>query len=243
MDKQQLEQQIDQFINNEMSPAERLDFSQKLETDNKLKQQVKLRTLLIEGELIRAEKEARTAMEASKGFHIRPWVAVACVVFVLVGVGLYTSNSYRYSLQEIYDSYYEIPIIERARGEGLADEVALYNQQIINAYEKQQYRVIAELYQKKNLSDLLDAFPVSTQLYISIAFMEQKKEQEAIPLLLSLTDTQYKEEAEWLLLCCYMKTNDRNKALQWVEKIKNNNGIYVKKTTFIEQLLKEKKWF
>lgn len=73
--------------------------------------------------------------------------------------------------------------------------------------------------------------------------MEQKKEQEAIPLLLSLTDTQYKEEAEWLLLCCYMKTNDRNKALQWVEKIKNNNGIYVKKTTFIEQLLKEKKWF
>lgn len=125
----------------------------------------------------------------------------------------------------------------------MADEVALYNQQIINAYEKQQYKVIAELYQKKNLSDLLDAFPVSTQLYISIAFMEQKKEQEAIPLLLSLTDTQYKEEAEWLLLCCYMKTNDRNKALQWVEKIKNNNGIYVKKTTFIEQLLKEKKWF
>ena len=51
-----------------------------------------------------------------------------------------------------------------------------------------------------------------------------------------------KEEAEWLLLCCYMKTNDRNKALQWVEKIKNNNGIYVKKTTFIEQLLKEKKY-
>ncbi|WP_175629413.1 hypothetical protein [Bacteroides acidifaciens] len=244
MDKQQLEQQIDQFINNEMSPAERRDFSQKLETDKNLKQQVKLRMLLIEGELIRAEKEARTAMEASKGGYIRPWITtVACVVFVLVGIGLYVGNSYRYTPQEIYAAYYEVPIIERARGEGLADEIALYNQQIINAYEKQQYKVIAELYQKKNLFDMLDTFPVSTQLYISIAFMEQKKEQEAIPLLLSLIDTQYKEEAEWLLLCCYMKTNDRNKALQMVERIKDNNGIYMQKTTFIEQLLKEKKWF
>lgn len=68
MDKQQLEQQIDQFINNEMSPAERLDFSQKLETDNKLKQQVKLRMLLIEGELIRAEKKPGQQWKHLKGF-------------------------------------------------------------------------------------------------------------------------------------------------------------------------------
>lgn len=37
MDKQQLEQQIDQFINNEMSPAEQQSFCQKLETDKELK--------------------------------------------------------------------------------------------------------------------------------------------------------------------------------------------------------------
>lgn len=243
MDKQQLEQQIDQFINNEMSPAEQQSFCEKLETDKELKQQVELRMLLIEGELIRAEKKARAAMETPKGLYIRPWLVAACIVFVVMSIGLYMGNSYRYSPQEIYCSYYEVPMIERTRGEGVANEVALYNQQIINAYEQQRYKIIVELYQKKNLSDIIDTFPVSTQLYISVALMEEQKAQEAISLLLSLIDTPYQEETEWLLLCCYMETNDRDNALQLVEKIKNNNGIYREKSTFIEKLLKEKKWF
>ena len=125
----------------------------------------------------------------------------------------------------------------------MSEKVAEYNQQIITAYEQQQYEIITQLYRKKELSIWEDAFPVSTRLYIGIAFIEQQNIAEAIPLLLPLTDTPYKEEAEWLLLCCYMKTNERNKALQIVEAIKENNGLYKEKAMSIEKLLKEKKWF
>ena len=98
-------------------------------------------------------------------------------------------------------------------------------------------------YREKELSTKIDAFPVSTRLYIGISFIERQETTEAISVLLPLVGTPYKEEAEWLLLCCYMKINDRDKALQVVTEIKEDNGLYKEKAISIEKLLKERKWF
>lgn len=245
MDKQQLEQQIEQFIHNEMTPAEQQAFCQMMEADKNLKQQVQLRMLLMEGELIRAEKKARAAMEMEAPAHasVRPWLAAACILFILAGIGFYIGNSYRYAPSEIYRTCYEAPIIERTRGEGLTGQAAVYNQQIITAYEERQYASIVALYQQENLSALIDNFPASTRLYISIAFVEQQKAPEAIPLLLPLTATPYQDEAEWMLLCCYLQLDKRDKAVKLIEKIKENNGLYTDKALLIEKRLKEKRWF
>lgn len=89
MNKQQIEQQIDRFINNEMSLFEQEEFRRMLETDSHLKEQVKLRMILIEGELIRAEQKARLAIEASKHIHPHSWVAVACILCIFAGIGLF----------------------------------------------------------------------------------------------------------------------------------------------------------
>lgn len=252
MDKIQLEQQIDRFINNEMSASEHQEFRQRLEMDKDLKKQVELRMILIEGELIHAEEKARAAMEASRhsGIHSRhsgktfrrSWLAAACVVLILLGIG-YAGHTYRYSTQEIYQTYYAIPIIERTRGEGMPEQVAIYNQQIINNFEQHKYKEISELYQSGHLSEIIGQFPASTLLYISIALLEQQKASEAISLLQPLVTTPYQEEAEWLLLCCYLSEGDRNSALQLVEKIANANGLYVDKAILIKTLLQERRWF
>ena len=103
MNKQQIEQQIDRFINNEMSLFEQEEFRRMLETDSHLKEQVKLRMILIEGELIRAEQKARLAIEASKhNIHPHSWVAVACILCIFAGIGLYVGSLHRYSPEEIY---------------------------------------------------------------------------------------------------------------------------------------------
>lgn len=249
MDKLQLEQQIDRFINNEMSTTEHQEFRQRLETDKDLKKQVELRMILIEGELIHAEEKARAAMESS-GIHkhhsgktIRwSWLAAACVALILVSIG-YVGNSYQYSPQDICRMYYEIPVIERTRGEALPQQASTYNQQIIDYYEQRKYKEIAALYQNKNLSEMIEDFPVHTLLYISIALMEQQQVSEAIPLLQPLVDTPYQEEAEWLLLCCYLKTDNRQQAIQLAEKLKMHNGMYSEKAILIEEKIKEKRWF
>lgn len=252
MDKLQLEQQIDRFINNEMSASEHQEFRQRLEMDKDLKKQVELRMILIEGELIHAEEKARAAMEASghSGIHSRhsgktfrrSWLAAACVVLILLGIG-YAGHTYRYSTQEIYQTYYAIPVIERTRGEGMPEQVAIYNQQIINNFEQHKYNVIVELYQSEHLSEMIEEFPSSTLLYISIALMEQQRASEAIHLLQPLVNTPYREEAEWLLLCCYLSANERSSAQQLVEKISNADGLYADKAVLIKKLLKERRWF
>ena len=106
MNKQQIEQQIDRFINNEMSLFEQEEFRRMLETDSHLKEQVKLRMILIEGELIRAEQKARLAIEASKhNIHPHSWVAVACILCIFAGIGLYVGSLHRYSPEEIYHCF------------------------------------------------------------------------------------------------------------------------------------------
>lgn len=161
MNKQQIEQQIDRFINNEMSLYEQKEFRRMLETDSHLKEQVKLRMILIEGELIRAEQKARLAIEASKHIHPHSWVAVACILCIFAGIGLYVGSLHRYSPEEIYQTYYEVPIIERTRGEGISEKIAECNQKIITAYEQQQYETVTELYREKELSTKIDSFPVN----------------------------------------------------------------------------------
>lgn len=252
MDKIQLEQQIDRFINNEMSASEHQEFCKRLEADNDLKKQVELRMILIEGELIRAEEKALAAMKASGRSDMGrrhsertfrwSWLAAACVILLLVGIG-YVGNSYQYSPQNINRMYYEIPIIERTRGGGLPEQIASYNRQIIDYYENGQYKEIVALYQRENLSEEKDNFPVHTLLYISIALIEQQHAQEAIPLLQPLVATPYQEEAEWLLLSCYLETNNRQSAIQLADKIIKRNGMFSEKAILIENSLKEKRWF
>jgi tetratricopeptide (TPR) repeat protein len=36
----------------------------------------------------------------------------------------------------------------------------------------------------------------------------------------------YIDQAEWYLALCYIKTDEREKAIQQLEKIKNEDGIY-----------------
>lgn len=244
MDRQEIEQQIDRFIGNEMSPSEQEDFCRKTELEPELKEQVKLRMILVEGELIRAEEKARKAMEANHTHSaLRPWLIAACLAGLLFGLTFYIGNSYQYTTQEIYQSCYVIPPVERARGNGLSEETASCNQKIISNYEQENYKEIVELYQQENISQFTKELPASTLLYISIAFVEQKQAPTAIPLLLPLCTSAYKEEAEWLLLCCYLQINDRAQALQYATKLQQDNSTYARRAASVERLLKEKKWF
>ncbi len=245
MDRQEIEQQIDRFIGNEMSPSEQENFCRKMELEPELKEQVKLRLVLVEGELIRAEEKARKAMEANhrQPAPLRPWLVAACLACLLFGIAFYIGNSYQYTTQEIYQSCYVIPPVERARGNGLSGKVASWNQKIISYYEQKSYKEIIELYQQENISQFTKELPASTLLYISIAFLEQKQAATAISLLSPLCTSPYQEEAEWLLLCCYLQINDRTQALQYATKLQQDNGVYAKHAASVERLLKEKKWF
>lgn len=200
------DKQIDRFINNEMLPEERATFCRELETDGELRKQVKLRALLAEAEIRKAEKEALRILAAKSRKRNKRWVwgSVAAAAMVL-GILFLAGNSYRYAPADIFRTYYTEPVIEPSRGgEG----------------------------------------ETATILRTASDYLVQDRAQDAIALLTpEILDSEYSEEAEWLLLCAYLCTNNREKAKETAESISRQGGLYAAEATAILGELNEKYLF
>lgn len=199
-------EQIDRFIANEMESAERREFCSELEADRELKEEVALRTLLIEAATLEAEKEALQAIKRQSAgtnhLPLKMWSSVlvaAAMITVLFLIG----NGYRYTPTEVFTQCYEAPLIEPSRGMG--DYVR--------------------------------------QLHEVITCLEQNNGEKAIMLLDDdVLHSAYSEEAEWLLLCAYLQTGDREKAEVTALSIRQKKGIFAAKAEEVLKELKEKRW-
>lgn len=151
MDRTISEQQIDRFIQNEMTADEREQFVLSMRNDKDLKEQVAIRYLLLEGTLINNEEKARMALTNIAHTNNRKrvrWIAVACII-LLLGMGGWFGNQPLYSPQELYLIYHSIPVLERARGGNeLTKENAVTNALLTEWYEQGKYKDIADWYNR-----------------------------------------------------------------------------------------------
>ncbi|QIU95934.1 hypothetical protein [Bacteroides faecium] len=246
MDRTILEQQIDRFVQNEMTPDEREQFVLSMRNDKELKEQVAIRYLLLEGTLINNEEKARMALinivHTNNRKRIR-WIAAACII-LLLGMGGWFGNQPMHSPQELYLIYHSIPAIERARGGNeLTEKNAVTNVQLTEWYEQGKYKDIADWYNRNRQENTIDALPDYTSLFIAVALLEQENAGDATTILLQIKSTDYREETEWLLLCCYLKTNQREEAEELANKIQTEKGIFANAAGRIKTDLKKKRWF
>lgn len=80
-------------------------------------------------------------------------------------------------------------------------------------------------------------------LSIAGRYLLQERTQDALALLTpEVLDSEYGEEAEWLLLCAYLQANRRKEAMQTAEEISRKGGPYAEKAKEIGRGLKEKRW-
>ncbi len=246
MDRAISEQQIDRFIQNEMTADEREQFVLSMRNDKDLKEQVAIRYLLLEGTLINNEEKARMALTNIAHTNNRKrvrWIAVACII-LLLGMGGWFGNQPLYSPQELYLIYHSIPVLERARGGNeLTKENAVTNALLTEWYEQGKYKDIADWYNRNRQEKTIDALPDYTSLFIAVALLEQEKAEDATTILLHTKSTDYQEETEWLLLCCYLKTNQRKEAGELAGKIQAEKGAFASAAARIKTDLKKKKWF
>lgn len=246
MDRTISEQQIDRFVQNEMTPDEREQFVLSMRNDKELKEQVAIRYLLLEGTLMKNEEKARMALtntvHADSRKRIR-WVAAACIILLLGTVGWF-GNQPLHNPQELYPIYHSIPVIERARGgHDLAKKYAVVNARLAEWYEQGKYKDIVDWYNRNRQENTIDALPDYTSLFIAISLLEQEKAGDATTILLRTESTDYREETEWLLLCCYLKTNQREEAEELANKIQTEKGIFANAAGQIKTDLKKKRWF
>lgn len=85
---------------------------------------------------------------------------------------------------------------------------------------------------------------VPVLLNIANEYLIQNRAQDAIALLTpEILQSEYSEEAEWLLLCAYLQTGERAKAEATARSIRQQDGVYAAKATNILNALNEKLWF
>lgn len=113
-----------------------------------------------------------------------------------------------------------------------------------NGYRYTPAEVFIQCYEAPLIEPSRGMGETTRQLHEVIASLEQNNGEKAIMLLDSeILHSAYSEEAEWLLLCTYLQTEDREKAEATAVSIRQKKGIFAPKAEEVLKQLKEKKWF
>jgi len=213
---------IEQFLANEMAPLERAAFKKELGSNPELAEELKLsqsidsalmRDDIIElrQKLIAAINAKRVVKEEVPVVHLynRKWwyAAASLVALVAVAATLYLQTPRNISNDSLFSQYYNSEnIVDQTRGD----------QNIVGAIIKFQQKdfATASVLFKSILNN--DNSNIAVWFYYGIANIETKNYDNSIKAfntIIKQNDNLYIEHAEWYLGLCYLKNNQKDKAI------------------------------
>jgi tetratricopeptide (TPR) repeat protein len=219
-----------------MSDAERLWFQAELDGNEKLRDEVNLRkhsdevlknqnVILLRNKLSEIEKRREAKIHA-RNTKKPAYLKYAAVIAGLVLVGSITMFSGKnLSSEEIMNRYYKAYEPPTAQRSGQSETNADFTL-AMEFYITHDYKNAAILFKK-----VLESNPKDMQsvLLNGVANFEEKKYPEAKRSFVNVINDDnnlFIETAKWYLALCYVKTDEPEKAVQQLEIIKKEGGIY-----------------
>ena len=227
---------IERYVAGDMNDAEKKWFEKELDGNEKLRNEVALskRTddvlknrdiAVLRSKLSEIEKLREIKIPVNK-IRKPAYLKYAAVFAGLVLIGSVVIFSGRtLSSDEIIDRYYktyEPPTTQRSVLTTSNNDFTM----ALEFYNTHNYEKAAILFNKVLKSDPKDM--QSTLLY-GVANFEDKKYPDAKQSFVNVINDNnnlFIESAKWYLALCYVKTNEKEKAVQQLEMIKNEGGIY-----------------
>lgn len=237
------------YLDGEMEAEERRLFEQRLQTDEKLQDQLEQMQIAAEtvkyyglvDQVARVHKKAIPSRRQTTGSKVVPFrrflrysIAVAAsILFILVTWQAY--NFFKLSPEVVYAEAFVDYNIPTARGEDQKDTAVF-----IQLYKAKYY---------DSLVRLEDKFPADNDqefFFTGLAHLHQEDAFYAIPPLETVVANAasvYKQDAEYYLAMAYLKNKDYDKALDLMQIIHNNpahpyNGQFTDKYLRKVQMLK-----
>ncbi len=238
---------IERYNAGEMSDPEKQWFLKELEGNKKLQNEVILRKQT--DDILRtqnvtslksklAEIERKRAVPVSSKNYVKvgylKYAAVA-VVLILIGIGTFPGKNL--SNEEIINRYsklYQAPTGQRSVQAGTDADYSL----ALEFYNVHEYRKAAILFTKvveNNPKDMQSTFLNGISNYEDSKYPEAKR---SFGIVIGNNNNLFIDQAEWYLAFCYLRTNEREKARQQFEAIKQENGIYSKEAKNILSKIK-----
>ena len=222
---------IEQFLGNEMTPAERAAFKMELLTDQDLAEELKLSeyidSAIIRDDIIELRRKIIAAGKANKEIksgiplirmNTRKWWFAAASVLVLGALCaiLYLQTKRNLSNDELFSEYYNSEnIVDQTRGdENMVEAVIKFQQKDFDKAS----RLFRGMLDKDNSN-------IAVWFYYGISSIETKNYGNSINAFITIInqkDNLYVEHAEWFLALCYLKNNQISKATGQFQIVASN---------------------
>jgi hypothetical protein len=213
---------IEQYLANEMAPPEQVAFRQELRESQELADELKLSktidSALVRDDIIDLRRKLIAAIEAGREvkeevpvvhMHTRKWWYAAASMLALCAVAatLYLQTPRNISNDSLFTQYYSSEnIVDQTRGD----------QNIVEAvikFQQKDFKIASVLF--KNILDK-DNSNIAVWFYYGISNIETQNYENSIKAfntIIGQNDNLYIEHAEWYLGLCYLKNNQKDKAI------------------------------
>jgi tetratricopeptide (TPR) repeat protein len=222
---------IEQYLANEMAPPEQQVFRKELRSNPDLAAELKLSQTIdsalerddiidLRRKLIAAIIAGRAAKEEVPVVHMysRKWWYAAASILVLCAVAatIYLQTPHRVSNDSLFTQYYSSEnIVDQTRGD----------QNIVEAvikFQKKDFKTASVLF--KSILDK-DNSNIAVWFYYGISNIETHNYANAIKAfstIIEQNDNLYIEHAEWYRGLCYLKDNQKDKAISQFSVVASN---------------------
>jgi tetratricopeptide (TPR) repeat protein len=244
---------VDRYLEGVMSSDEQFWFEKELQHDSSLQEEIKLQQDIQKMMSEREVLELESQLDAIYHQTYRPWIqsipfpknikssfvkytaAVASVALIVVTTILFVGR--RDNSGDIYSNYYqpaEISMSFRAAADDLNSDL----RDAMTLYENKEYKAAIQKFEKILAEDNTR---IGLNLYSGISHMEIEeyaKANESFQKIIDQKANAFVESAEWYLGLCYIKTNDKEKAIEVFGDIVARDGYFRKDARNIMNKLK-----
>ena len=229
---------IEQYLANEMAPPEQVAFRRELRESQELADELKLSktidSALVRDDIIDLRRKLIAAIEAGRTvkeevpvvqMHTRKWWYAAASMLALCAVAatLYLQTPRNISNDSLFTQYYNSEnIVDQTRGD----------QNIVEAvikFQQKDFKMASVLF--KNILDK-DNSNIAVWFYYGISNIETQNYENSIKAfntIIGQNDNLYIEHAEWYLGLCYLKNNQKDKAIDQFAVVASNSENFHQK--------------
>lgn len=228
---------IERYNAGEMSEDEIKWFNKELAGNEKLRQEVNLRKstdellkkqdiISLRQKLAAIEKSREKKIPVGKKKKSPVYLKYAAVIAVMVTIGTISIVSNKnLSSDEIFSKFYKEytpPTVQRTGTSVTNEDFTL----ALEFYNTHDYEKAASLFSKVLKNNPGDMQSVLLKGVSNFEYKKYPEAKQSFINVISDNNNLFIETAKWYLALCYVKTDEREKAIQHLEAIKNEGGIY-----------------
>jgi tetratricopeptide (TPR) repeat protein len=227
---------IERYISGDMNDNEKIWFEKELDGNLKLQNEVNLSRKtdeILKNQDVVSLRRKLKEIEKSRALNVpvstrklpayMKYVASIAILVLVGSITLFTGKTL--TSDEIIDQYYKTYEPPTALRSGLA---AVNNDftLALQFYNTRNYEKAAVLFNKVLMSNPRD---MQSELLNGVANFEDKKypdAKESFVTVINDNNNLFIETAKWYLALCYVKTDEKDKAIRQLELIRDEGGIY-----------------